>query len=99
VESDAMVEMQAIYPTFLQKEIDRPSEFWLREYLVRWKLKTLRSTDIELARSQQATASAIKKWFTEVYDKIDFSLYEKDFIGNMDETMISSNSRLLCVVR
>ena len=94
-----MVEMQSIYLTFLQKEIDRPSEFWLKEYLTRWKLKTLRSTDIELARSQQATTSAIKKWFEEVYDKIDFSLYEKDFIGNMDETMISSNSRLLCVVR
>jgi hypothetical protein len=99
VESDAIVEMQTLYPTFLEKEVNRPSEFWLKEYFDRWKLKTLLHTDIELARSQQATASAIKKWFTEVYDKIDFSLYGKDFIGNMDETMISSKSRLLCVVR
>jgi hypothetical protein len=99
VETDAMIEMKSIYPKFEEKIVERPSEFWLKQYLDRWKLKTLHSTDIELARSQQATATAIKKWFIEVYDKIDFSLYGKDFIGNMDETMISSNSRLLCVVR
>jgi hypothetical protein len=77
VESDAIVEMQTLYPTFLVKEVNRPSEFWLKEYFDRWKLKTLLHTDIELARSHQATASAIKKWFTEVYDKIDLTQYER----------------------
>jgi hypothetical protein len=94
-----MIEMKTLYPLYKRNPIERPSEYWLKKFYARWDLKTLRSTDIELARSQQATASAIKKWFAEVYDKIDFSLYDKDFIGNMDETMISSKSRLLCVVR
>ena len=81
-----MIEMNSIYPKFQQKLIERPSEHWLKEFLDRWKLNTLKSSDIELLRSKQATTSSIKKWFSEVYEKIDFNLYEKDLIGNKDET-------------
>jgi len=99
VESEATIEMQSMYPTFSEPIVERPSENWYRKYLARWKLKTLPNTDIEMIRSLQATASAIRTWFTEVYDKIDLTQYEKTFIGNMDETMLSSKSKLLCVVR
>ncbi len=88
-----------IYPSFVKKEFHIPSEDWLSDFKDRWNLKTLKSTDIERARSLGATVSLIRKWFTEVYDRIDLNKYDKSFIGNMDETMISSKSRLLCIVR
>jgi hypothetical protein len=91
--------MKVIYPTFVKKESQLPSDDWLGDFKGRWSLKPLKSTDIERARSLGATVSSLRKWFTDIYDLIDLSKYDKSFIGNMDETMISSKSRLLCIVR
>lgn len=88
-----------IYPSFVKNETKIPSEDWLSDFKGRWNLKTLKSTDIEGVRSLGATVTSIRKWFSEVYDPIDLTKYDKSFIGNMDETMISSKSRMLCVVR
>ena len=76
VETDAMIEMKIIYPKFQQKLVERPSEHWLKEFLGKWKLKTLKSTDIELLRSKQATASAIKNGFLKFMKKL-ISIYMK----------------------
>jgi len=91
--------MRLIYPSFVKNETKIPSEDWLSDFKGRWNLKTLKSTDIEGVRSLGATVTSIRKWFSEVYDPIDLTKYDKSFIGNMDETMISSKSRMLCVVR
>lgn len=91
--------MKEYFPSFSQEAAEPPSDDWDRDFKERNKFKSLPETSMEDKRIQNATTSVIGKWFDEVYTHEISSKFHPAMVANMDETMLTTNHRLLCVVR
>ncbi len=87
------------YPKFQKPITEMPSATWFRGFLKRNELKKLASTNMEKNRLEMGTTGNIKYWFEEIYSKIDLNKFDFRMIGNCDESMLTSKSRLICIVK
>ena len=95
----AHAEMVQHYPKFVLPTVEAPSIDWIRVFNKRNTMTPKVSSDMEAKRVEMGSVGNIREWFEKVYDPIDLTKYNPRMIGNMDETMLQTKSRLLCIVK
>ena len=93
---DAIVEF---YPDYKFPKVEEPISDWIRDFMKRNDMENKESHMLEKARSEGANITTIRDWFNNVYSEDEFKKYKPVMIGNIDETMLVSKSKLLCVVK
>lgn len=85
------------YPKFTFPEVEKPSLDWVHDFMKRNNLQKKTDHHLEKVRSEAGSIATLKDWFTNVYTEEEYKKYKSFMIGNLDETMLSSNSKLVCV--
>ncbi len=96
---EAHGEMIQHFPKFPKPDSEEPSDTWIKSFQKRNDKKSLRSTNLEGDRIKMGTTANVREWFTKVYNLIDLTQYDERMIGNADESMLQTKSRLLCIVK
>lgn len=91
--------MVEYFPKWKLPECEEPSDDWIKAFSKRNDMKKLLSSDMEQGRIEMGTTGNIGSWFTETYDPIDLSKYHTSMIANMDESMLQTKSRMVCIVK
>jgi len=91
--------MKEFFTKFTQEMPHPPGMDWLKAFKQRNMMKQLLSTDMEDKRVQNTTTSNIGNWFYKIYTEEISSKFNPAMVANLDETMLTTNHRLLCVVR
>jgi len=91
--------MNEYFPDFTMKSSCMPGMDWLRGFKQRNKLKSILETSLEDKRIQHASTSNIGGWFDDIYTEELSKKFHHSMVANLDETMLTTNHRLTCVVR
>ncbi len=87
------------FPKFQKPDSEDPSNDWIKSFNERNGTKKVVSTDLERNRVEMGTSGNVTSWFENSYDKVDLSKYDPKMIGNADESMLTTKSRLMCIVK
>ena len=93
---DAMIEF---YPDFKFPTVEEPSGDWGLDFIKRNGMEKKENHSLKKDRSEGANITTIRDWFNNVYTEEEFKKYKPSMIGNLDETMLVSRSKLICVVK
>jgi len=99
VQHDAEEKMKEFFPHFKFEEPEEPSDFWVKSFQQRHKLKNTLSTSLSSERIAAGSEVVISKWFLETYTEKFYQQFKGNMIANLDETMLISRNRFMCIVR
>jgi hypothetical protein len=99
VDSRAYEVMQEYYDQFKYEPAEEPSISWVESFMKKYSFTTRRENRLEKERSENASVGNLKFWFEKIGREVDMSKIDKCMIGNLDETMLNTKGRSLCIVK
>jgi len=92
VRQDAEEKMKEFFPHFKFEEPEEPSDFWVKSFQQRHKLKNTLSTSLSSERIAAGSEVVISKWFLETYTEMFYQQFKGNLIANLDEIMLISRN-------